>query len=87
MGLHVGEAVPDVRGDYLAVPLNRLSRLLSAGHGDQILLSQTVQQLTRGALPDGIGLRDLGEHRLRDLLEPERIFQLLHPDLPDQFHR
>ena len=75
-GLHAGEADPDAHGDYLAAPLNRLSRLLSAGHGGQILLSQTVQQLTRGALPAGAELRDLGEHRLRDLLEPERVFQL-----------
>jgi predicted ATPase/class 3 adenylate cyclase len=85
MALHAGEAIPDERGDYLAAPLNRLSRLLSAGHGGQILLSQTVQQLTRGVLPDGVELRDLGEHRLRDLLEPEQVFQLLQPDLADQF--
>ena len=51
MALHAGEATPDSRGDYLTAPLNRLSRLLSTGHGGQILLSQTVQQLTRGALP------------------------------------
>src|SRR5215212_8139843 len=50
MALHAGEAQPDDRGDYLAAPLNRLSRLLSTGYGSQILLSQTVQQLTRGAL-------------------------------------
>ena len=79
-----GRPIPDARGDYLAAPLNRLSRLLAAGHGGQILLSQTVQQLTRGALPAGTELRDLGDHRLRDLLEPERVFQLLHPDLPDR---
>src|SRR5215207_4909116 len=85
MALHAGEATPDIRGDFLAAPLNRLSRLLSAGHGGQILLSQTVQQLSRGALPPGTELRDLGEHRLRDLLEPEHVFQLLHPDLPDRF--
>ena len=85
MALHAGEAEPDARGDYLAAPLNRLSRLLAAGHGGQILLTQTVQQLTRGALPGGAELRDLGEHRLRDLLEPERVFQLLHPDLPADF--
>jgi class 3 adenylate cyclase len=72
MALHAGEATPDDRGDYLAAPLNRLSRLLAAGHGGQVLLAQTVQQLTRGALPAGSELRDLGEHRLRDLLEPER---------------
>src|SRR5215211_4929274 len=85
MGLHAGEAIPDDRGDYLAAPLNRLSRLLSSGYGGQILLSQTVQQLTRGALPAGAELRDLGEHRLRDLLEPERVYQLQHPDLPVDF--
>ena len=85
MALHAGEAAPDAHGDYLAAPLNRLSRLLSAGHGGQILLAQTVQQLTRGALPAGTELRDLGEHRLRDLLEPERVYQLRHPDLPAEF--
>ncbi len=85
MALHAGEAEPDQRGDYLTAPLNRLSRLLATGHGDQILLTQAVQQLTRGALPEGAELRDLGEHRLRDLLEPERVFQLLHPDLPANF--
>jgi predicted ATPase/class 3 adenylate cyclase len=85
MALHAGEAIPDAHGDYLASPLNRLARLLSTGHGGQILLSQTVQQLTRGALPAGSDLRDLGEHRLRDLLEPEHVYQLRHPDLPDQF--
>src|SRR4051794_34873648 len=85
MALHTGEAIPDERGNYLAAPLNRLSRLLSPSSGGQILLSQTVQQLTRGALPDGSGLRDPGEHRLRDLQEPERVFQLRHPDLPTTF--
>lgn len=85
MALHAGDAVPDARGDYLAAPLNRLSRLLSTGYGGQILLSQTAQQLTRGALPAGVELQDLGEHRLRDLLDPERVFQLLHRDLPTQF--
>jgi class 3 adenylate cyclase/tetratricopeptide (TPR) repeat protein len=85
MALHAGEAAPDARGDYLAPTLNRLSRLLSAGHGGQILLTQTVQQLIRGALPPEVGLRDLGEHRLRDLVEPERVFQLVHADLPSMF--
>jgi class 3 adenylate cyclase len=80
MALHVGEATPDDRGDYLAAPLNRLSRLLAVGHGGQILLTQAVQQLSRDALPQGIILQDLGEHRLRDLLEPERIFQTAAPD-------
>ena len=85
MALHAGEAEPDDRGDYLASPLNRLSRLLSSGHGGQILVSQAVQQLGRDALPVTVTMRDLGEHRLRDLLEPERIFQLQHVELPAEF--
>ncbi len=85
MAVHAGEAEPDARGDYLSAPLNRLSRLLATGHGGQILLTQAVQQLSRGTLPAGADLRDLGEHRLRDLLEPEQVFQLLHPELPDRF--
>src|SRR4051812_48348789 len=51
MALHAGEAEPDTVGDYLAAPLNRLSRLLATGHGGQILLTQAVQQLSRGGLP------------------------------------
>jgi len=85
MALHAGEAIPDARGDNLAAPLNRRSRLLSTGDGGQILLSQTIQKLTCGALPSGVELRGLGKHRLRDLLDSERVFQLLHPDLPMQF--
>jgi class 3 adenylate cyclase len=85
MAVHAGESAPDAHGDDLAISLNRLAQLLAIGHGSQILLTQAVQQLTRDALPAGATLRDLGEHRLRDLLEPERVFQVLHPDLPDQF--
>src|SRR4051794_23479562 len=62
MAVHAGEAEPDARGDYQAISLNRLARLLAIGHGGQILLSQTSQQLTRGTLPTGVELRDLGEH-------------------------
>lgn len=85
MALHAGEAAPDERGDYLAAPLNRLSRLLSTGHGGQVLVSQAVEQLARDNLPAGATLDDLGEHRLRDLLEPERVFQVRHSDLPHRF--
>ena len=85
MALHVGEADPNLQGDYLAAPLNRLARLLATGYGGQILLSQAVQHLSNGALPPEVDLIDLGEHRLRDLLEPEHIFQLRHPMLPDRF--
>jgi class 3 adenylate cyclase len=84
MALHAGEAEPR-DGDYLTAPLNRLSRLLAAGHGGQILLTQAVQQLSHDALPVDVELRNLGKHRLRDLLEPEQVFQVLHPDLPVDF--
>src|SRR5688572_4870890 len=74
IALHAGQAAPDARGDYHQVPaLNRLARLLDAGHGGQVLVSQAVQQLIDGPLPPGVTLKDLGRHRLRDLLEPERI--------------
>jgi predicted ATPase/class 3 adenylate cyclase len=85
MALHAGEATPDERGDYLAASLNRLARLLSTGHGGQVLTSQAVQQLVRGALPQGVETRSLGEHRLRDLQEPEVVFQIAAPGLLDAF--
>ncbi len=74
MALHAGEAEPDDRGDYHAPVLNRLTRLLSAGYGGQVLLSPAVRQLAQDALPPGAALQDLGEHQLRDLLEPERVY-------------
>jgi hypothetical protein len=85
MALHVGEATPDSQGDYLTAPLNRLSRVLASSHGGQGVLTDAVQQLVRGALPADAGLRDLGQHRLRDLLEPERIWQGLAPSLETDF--
>ncbi len=84
MALHAGEAYPQ-DGDYLAAPLNRLARLLDASHGHQIVLTQAVQQLVRDDLPAIVSLRDLGTHRLRDLQEPEAIFQLVVPGLPETF--
>src|SRR5215510_3397474 len=84
MGLHTG-ACEERDGDYFGPAVNRAARVMQAGHGGQVLCSQVTAGLVRGALPAGAGLRDLGEHRLRDLLEPERLFQLLAPDLSDQF--
>lgn len=84
MALHTGEA--DERGgDYFGQPVNRVARLLSAAHGEQVLVSQTTADVSREALPTGSSLKDLGEHRLKDLVRAERIFQLLHPDLPVEF--
>jgi hypothetical protein len=84
-GAHAGEGGPDGRGDYLAPALNRLARLLSTGHGGPGPALPGGPSSWSGRLPGGASLRDLGEHRLRDLLEPERVFQLLHPGLPDAF--
>jgi class 3 adenylate cyclase/tRNA A-37 threonylcarbamoyl transferase component Bud32 len=85
MALHTGEA-EERGGDYFGPPLNRVARLLSAGHGGQTLLSRSTRELLGdGDLPEGVELRDMGEHRLRDLKEPERIFQVVPPDLPSEF--
>jgi predicted ATPase/class 3 adenylate cyclase len=84
MALHAGEATPH-DSDYLAAPLNRLARLLTAGHGGQILLTQAVRQLIRDTLPAGVIPRHLGAHCLRDLHEPEEVFQVVAAGLPEQF--
>ena len=84
MGLHTGEA--DLReGDYYGSAVNRCARLRALAHGGQILLSSVTAGLVRDGLPEGVGLRDLGEHRLKDLQHPEGVVQLLHPDLPGDF--
>ena len=84
MALHTGTA-EERDGDYFGPPLNRVARLLEAGHGGQVLLSQPTSDLAGEALPMAVSLRDLGEHRLRDLARPERIFQVLAPRLPAEF--
>jgi hypothetical protein len=84
IALHAGTA--EVRDDdYFGPALSRVARLLAAGHGGQVLLSAASQELVQDALPPEFSLRDLGMHRLRDLQRPERLFQLLHPDLPADF--
>src|ERR671917_682009 len=84
MALHTG-AVEEQGGDYFGPALNRVARLLAAGHGGQTLLSLATQELVRDALPDGARLDDLGERRLKDLFRPERVFQITTPDLPSEF--
>jgi predicted ATPase/class 3 adenylate cyclase len=84
MGLHTGEAAL-VGGDYMGVDIHRAARVVSAGHGGQVLLSESTRVLVAGSLPAGVGLRDLGEHRLKDLLQPEHIYQLDIHGLPDTF--
>jgi predicted ATPase/class 3 adenylate cyclase len=84
MALHAGTAEPR-DGDYLAACLNRLARLLDSAHGEQILLSSTVAGLASDALPESVTLKTLGEYRLRDILQPEEVFQLCHPSLRAHF--
>jgi predicted ATPase/class 3 adenylate cyclase len=84
MALHVG-MVQQRDGDYFGPLLNRVARLCTAGHGGQILLSNGVQELVRDSLPRGTQLHELGEHRLKDLIRPERIFQVVAPDQPADF--
>lgn len=84
VALHTG--VADERdGDYFGPALNRCSRILGVGHGEQILLSASVGQLVGHRLAEGAELNDLGEHYLKDLGEPERLFQLVHPALRNDF--
>ena len=84
MALHTGDA-QERDGDYFGPSLNRVARLLSAGHGGQVLLSLPTEELVRDALPDGVSVRDMGDRRLKDLIRPERIFQLCALGLRDAF--
>ncbi len=84
MALHTG-AVESRDNDYFGQPLNRVARLLSTGYGGQSLLSQVTYNLVRDSLPIQTALKDLGEHRLKDLARPEQIYQLVHPGLMSEF--
>jgi predicted ATPase/class 3 adenylate cyclase len=65
--------------------LARAQRVMSAAHGGQILLSNASTELVRDSLPAGISLRDLGEHKLKGLMQRERLWQVVAPDLPQDF--
>jgi predicted ATPase/class 3 adenylate cyclase len=83
-GVHLG-AVEHRDNDYFGSMVNRAARIMSAAHGGQVLLSQAVAALIGDRLPAGVALRDLGLVRLRDLANPERVFQVLHPELRQDF--
>jgi predicted ATPase/class 3 adenylate cyclase len=84
MALHTGEA--QLRsGDYYGSAVNRCARLRALAHGGQVLLSGVTAELVRDGLPAGCRLRDLGQHYLKDLSAPERIWQLTHAELPAEF--
>jgi predicted ATPase/class 3 adenylate cyclase len=84
MGLHSG-ACEERDGDYFGPAVNRAARVMQAAHGGQVLLSQVAAGLVRDGPSTGMDLRDLGEHLLKDLREPERLFQAVASGLPDRF--
>jgi predicted ATPase/class 3 adenylate cyclase len=84
MGLHTGEPQRSAEG-YVGLDVHRAARIMSAGHGGQVLLSQTTRDLVERDLPDGVSLRDLGAHRLKDLLHPSHLFELVVSGLPADF--
>lgn len=82
-GIHTCEATATGEG-YVGVGVHRGARICAAGHGGQVLLSHTTADLIEEE-DTGFGVRDLGEHRLKDLTEPHRLFQLVDPALPQEF--
>ena len=83
-GVHLG--VDERRDDDFYGPaVNRAARIMAAAHGGQILASEAVALVVRARLPAEVALRDLGEVRLRDLANPERLYQVLHPALRESF--
>jgi predicted ATPase/class 3 adenylate cyclase len=86
MALHTGE--PALwGGGYVGLDVHRAARLGAAGHGGQVLLSQATAALVAPELPGGVGIRDLGEHRLKDLPRAEHVYQLVIDRLPADFAR
>src|SRR5271166_1192611 len=85
IGVHSGEIQLRDEGNYAGPTINRTARLRDLGHGGQTLLSGVTEALVLDRLPDDAWLTDLGSHRLRDLPRSERVVQLCHPDLVNEF--
>jgi predicted ATPase len=86
MGLHTGEVRTGAGGvDYAGFEISRAARIAAAGYGGQVLVSDTTESLVRDGLGPGLTLRELGEHRFKDLVRPQRIYQLVIEGLPDSF--
>ena len=84
MGLHTGYA-EERNADYFGPAVNRVARLMSIGHGGQVLVSASTRELAHNDLPSGTSLVELGSQRLKDLTEPEEVWQLNTPGLPTVF--
>ncbi len=85
MGMHTGEPVLSDEGRYHGMGVHRTARIMAAGHGGQILASQSTASVLADDDLDGISLRDLGEHNLKDLARPERIYELQVESLQQDF--
>jgi predicted ATPase len=84
MGLHTGHG-KRAGGDYVGIDVHRAARIAGAGHGGQVLISDATRALVEPDLPGDVRLRDLGSHRLKDLIRPEHLFQLVARGLPSEF--
>ena len=84
MGLHTGYA-EERNADYFGPAVNRVARLMSIGHGGQVLVSTVTRELAHSDLPSGTSLVDLGSQRLKDLTEPEQVWQLSITGLLTEF--
>src|ERR1700675_16666 len=85
IGVHTGEIQLRDEGNYIGPAINRTAPLRDLAHGVQTVLSGATEQLVVDRLPGDAWLTDLGTHPLRDLPRPERVVQLCHPDLRNDF--
>ncbi|MDP9245021.1 MAG: adenylate/guanylate cyclase domain-containing protein [Chloroflexota bacterium] len=88
MGMHTGEGTPASEragADYVGIDVHRAARIAAIAHGGQVLVSGATRTLAGADLPVGVALRDLGEHRLKDLTHPEQVFQLVIDGSPNDF--
>ncbi|MGH3668485.1 MAG: ATP-binding protein, partial [Acidimicrobiia bacterium] len=84
MGLHTGIGALGA-SDYVGLDVHRAARIADSAHGGQVVLSEPTAVLVERSLPEGVSLRDLGKHRLKDLAEPEAILQVVAPGLQSEF--
>jgi predicted ATPase/class 3 adenylate cyclase len=84
MGLHSGLGALGA-SDYVGLDVHRAARIADSAHGGQVVLSEPTAVLVERSLPEGVSLRDLGKHRLKDLAEPEAILQVVSPGLQSEF--
>jgi predicted ATPase/class 3 adenylate cyclase len=84
IGLHTGEPLL-VSPKYVGLDVHRAARIMAAGHGGQVLLSERTAALVDEELPDGVSIKDMGEHRLKDLSRPQRLYELTIDGLTNEF--